>query len=345
MSLFKTLKRNSRLALKGNWGRAIFVLFIFFAVMGLLSGAQQYAFTFFENLTDPVTLVSTAVRPVSSYNEIAILSIFTFLGLLLLLPLEMGVCKWFYCLVSGKPSPISETFVFFENIKKYGKSLWLYMNILSLALLWSILFFIFPTVVSWLSTGLVNGYYSIYGDARLNAAAGTVGVILGSALYVLAAICYIICMNRYALAIYILFDGMDNHLQAGMNTMSTREIIKTSVRYSKGYRLNIFLFQLSFLGWAALCIFIVPIFFLAPYYFTSFSMFARYIVEKSHALEALEETDFIGEMQPAYTLPFGEEADTGGNKGGVMIRREENATVEEPTTQIHLNDNDTASDC
>jgi uncharacterized membrane protein len=284
------LKQNAKLALKGHWGKAIVVLLVFLALIAVLMGVQQYAISLFIGIPAASNPTMQEAPYYASEAEIVILSIFSLLTILLVIPLEMGVLRWFYGIVHGKDMSIADAFTFFESIKRYVKGIGLYLNILARCLLWAIPFFCLPSALMGVSLYLVNGNIRLFGDsARLNATLGTMGTVLSFALFILAVILYIICTNRYALALYLFYDDMD---------MGMRKAIKTSVQYSKGCRSSLFIFQLSFIGWMLLCHFVIPAFFVIPYYYTAYAMYARYIIEKNTIKPAEPTREFAVQQSP-----------------------------------------------
>lgn len=74
----------------------------------------------------------------------------------------------------------------------------------------------------------------------------------------------IIAGLSYSMCNFIYIDGEDT------NAM---DIIKKSKDMMYGYKWDYFVFNLSFLGWIFLCIFIIPIIFVLPYYMVSQCMY------------------------------------------------------------------------
>lgn len=66
----------------------------------------------------------------------------------------------------------------------------------------------------------------------------------------------IIAALSYSMVNYIIADNRKN---------DTMAVIKESKRMMYGYKADYFVFNLSFLGWALLCIFIVPLIYVIPY--------------------------------------------------------------------------------
>lgn len=74
----------------------------------------------------------------------------------------------------------------------------------------------------------------------------------------------IIAGLSYSMSTFIFVDGEDTDAMA---------IIKKSKDLMYGYKWDYFVFQLSFIGWALLCLFIFPIIYVLPYYYVAETMY------------------------------------------------------------------------
>ena len=74
----------------------------------------------------------------------------------------------------------------------------------------------------------------------------------------------IIAALSYAMSIYIFVDGEETDAMA---------IIKKSKDMMYGYKWDYFVFQLSFIGWVLLCVFIFPIIYVLPYCYVAQTMY------------------------------------------------------------------------
>ena len=74
----------------------------------------------------------------------------------------------------------------------------------------------------------------------------------------------IIAGLSYSMSTFIFVDGEDTN---------ALDIIKKSKDMMYGYKWDYFVFQLSFFGWALLCLFIFPIFYVLPYYYVAETMY------------------------------------------------------------------------
>lgn len=74
----------------------------------------------------------------------------------------------------------------------------------------------------------------------------------------------IIAGLSYSMSTFIFVDGEDTN---------ALDIIKKSKDMMYGYKWDYFVFQLSFIGWALLCLFIFPIIYVLPYYYVAETMY------------------------------------------------------------------------
>lgn len=74
----------------------------------------------------------------------------------------------------------------------------------------------------------------------------------------------IIAGLSYSMSTFIFIDGEDTDAMA---------IIKKSKDMMYGYKWDYFVFQLSFIGWTLLCLFIFPIIYVLPYYYVAETMY------------------------------------------------------------------------
>lgn len=281
MSLFSIFKRNSRLALRGNWGRAILILLISAGASFLLLGIQGMVTNFF---VDPMTLDPTFAmrygfneyffqRFVSaSLKELLIGVIFLVIHMLLFSPLNLGVNRWFYQLVHGCGHSVAELFRYFESGGSYRRALWLEVNLTVRIYLWAIVFFAVPGALFGFSfVGVVRGEAA----GRVAMTVASVGLFLACVLGILAFVFYGALVSRYQLAAYLLSEN---------DEITVREAIRLSVAYTRGSRFSLFGFQLTFIGWMLLCVFFFPVFYVVPYFHTALAMYGRYLIEKARQL-------------------------------------------------------------
>jgi uncharacterized membrane protein len=278
MGLFSMIKRNSKRALKGSWGRAVTLALLVFGATLLLSVLQQAAIEMFVTPGTPQPFAPPP--PDADFSRFAayifsafplaewiIIGVFTALMMLIIVPVEMGAARWFYGLVRGDKQPVSDAFYYFESGRRYGRSVWYSVNVGLRTFLWSLLFFAVPGGLLgysawWLSRADVT---------RAQSAAATIGAFIASMLLILAAVFFSACVSRYVLAIYLLGEG---------DGVTVGQAIRNSVRYTRGYRFSLMWFGLSYIGWILLCFMFFPLLYVWPYYSAGIAMYALYIIEK-----------------------------------------------------------------
>lgn len=279
MRLFSILKRNSKLALRGSWGRAIIILLILMGASTIISALTQISVEIFTENT------FTSVHPsdINDFYELAdefrlsmyewlVMGISVLLSVLLISPLALGQMRWYYNLVHSRSMPLTELFYFFESGKSYVRAIGYEINLGIRTLLWMILFYAPPSVVFGVSIFFLSGNRELSRTASITA---TSGLFVAAVLYVIATIFYAALICRYALTPYLIADDPD---------LTVRQAIKLSVKYTKGYRFSLLWFYASYIGWFLLTIFMFPILYVMPYYQTGIAMYARYIIEKNRSL-------------------------------------------------------------
>lgn len=295
MSLFSALKSNARRALRGNWGKAILTLLIWFGASALLSVMQQIAVNMFAEPVD----INPALAMRYGVNEyffqalqqnlpanLLISLLFAVLSVLLLAPLGLGITHWYRQLVLGEAAPLSELFRFFESGKQYVRALWYNINLSVRLFLWAALFYLIPGGVLG---GSVYTLYKVGEDGpRATAALASVGVLLAGILFLLATVFYSAVVSKYLLVPYLLCED---------DALRVSAAIRASARDTKGHRFSLVWFQLSFFGWMLLVALGLgfPLLYVWPYLQTAVAMYARYIMEKARHAPQVETREFVVE--------------------------------------------------
>lgn len=293
MGLFSILKKNSKLALKGVWGRAILILLLIFGVSVLITILHEIALAVFIDGPEIYDLLSDFLEnPVAQsitpeileivWVEWIIIGAMSLLSLLFVTPLTLGATRWFFKLVHGDRMQVVEMFHFFETMRGFGRSIWCYINIGFRAMLWAIPFFTVPYTILGVSIYFLSGGGEV---SRSSSAIASTGIFLAGILMLLVSVFYAACINRYALAPYFLAENDD---------VTVRRAIRDSVAYTKGFRFSLLWFDLSFIGWGLLCILVLPLlFYVTPYYYTAYAMYARYIIERNRYSEPNATKEFV----------------------------------------------------
>jgi uncharacterized membrane protein len=279
MSLFKTIKSNARLALRGSWAAAIGAGAALGGVALLLTGLETMALRLFvtpallsnptmEEPFDLARLTRDMLR--FSWVELLITGGFVLLALLLLSPLRLGMARWYFRLAAGERPAFCELFYFFETPGRYGRAVWYHVQLSLRLFLGGLAFFVPPGGLGGISVWFLR----TPGISRPTQVAAGVGLVLACVLLVLAAILFVVWSNRYALAAYLLCEP---------DAAGARAALRGSAMFTRGYRGTLLLFHLSFLGWhilIPLSMFLL-LFYVAPYQYAASTLFCRYLTEKN----------------------------------------------------------------
>ncbi len=290
MSLFRTVKRNARLALRGNWGTAVGAVAVPGGIALLMAALETVALRFFvapallsnPTMEEPFDLARLTREMLRfSWAELLITGGFVLLALLLLSPLWLGMRRWYFCLAAGWRPALGEMFRFFETPGRYGRAVWFNVQ-LSLRLFFgATVFFALPGGLFGISVWFLR----TPGISRSTRVAAGAGLVLAGVLLLLASILFLAWSNRYTLAGYLLCES---------DATGARAALRGSVACTRGYRGTLLLFHLSFFGWYLL----VPLslfamlFYVVPYHYAAFTLLCRYLVEKNRLTGAGSTQEF-----------------------------------------------------
>lgn len=261
MTLRKQVKYNARRCLCNNWGKAVSIV--------LLSTAIYLLFIIIEMIANLLLqLPAGAVNPTPAGSETwmvsFILSIVMAIGsFLLIIPLELGITRWYHALSDGVSEDILNIFWCFSNRKMFFRSLWLSLNVGVRILLQAVCYLALPLV------GIGFSLWMLRSPTAASSFAGSLALVLSVALLLLFGVFWLIHIQKYFLAKYYLLDGQT----------PVREAIRSSVHATRGIRDEIFLFQLSFLGWGICSLLILPLLYVSAYYSMSAMLYARFLME------------------------------------------------------------------
>ena len=261
MTLQHKIKENARLSLKNYWGRAIGILGFVFGLSILLLLLEQI-FCWILNLT-----AGLSGRQLDISRELAIVTwVFWILGLLLAVPLSMGVKAWYCGQVKGEKPPMLVIFSCFSSWKRLFRTVLFRLLVGFRKLMWGVLFAL-PSLLIWLGLEYLPMPLSLDGMGPAIAAALTALLFLTS--FLMALLWYVATL-RYFLADYLFLAEEKTGLH---------QAIKGSVQAMKGRKRILFQMQLSFLPWFLLGVFAAPLLFVCPYWMSSMAIFAQARIE------------------------------------------------------------------
>lgn len=261
MTLRKQVKYNARRCLCNNWGKTVSIV--------LLSTAIYLLFIIIEMIANillqlPAGASSSASAGSETWMASFILSIVMATGsFLLIIPLELGITRWYYSLSDGISEDILNIFCCFSNRKMFFRSLWLSLNVGVRILLHGLRYLALP------AAGIGFSLWMLRSPTAASSFAGSLALVLSGALFLLFAVFWLIHIQKYFLAKYYLLDGQT----------TVGKAIRSSVHATRGIRDEIFLFQLSFLGWGLCSLFILPLLYVSAYYSMSAMLYARFLME------------------------------------------------------------------
>lgn len=270
MSVRSKVKVNARKAMTQNFIKSLSVTLI------LISVALLYAvFVMVANMVVELFIGPLGGRGILddwNYLYSPILVGVSFLvQLVLFSPLVIGCAGWFYRLVGDENTDVIDLFDHFSGIRRYFGSLWFQLNLAVRSFFYSFLFTAVPVAVLGMGYLLITGrWVSQDFSAPLSVLLGSMLMIAGTVLFIALGIFAWVFLKRYFLAPYLYAAG----------DCSVRQAFKQSVYFMKGHKGELFLFDLSFIGWFLCCIVLVPILYVFPYYTSASALYARVLIER-----------------------------------------------------------------
>lgn len=275
-------KESGRALLKGNWLRAMgIVLIVFLLFMGLVELENGYRTVFGE----PVLWSNNT--PNTDTQSVVITIVFSVLTILFVLPLLTGQAEWYWNLTEKEKSGIGDVFGWFGSIRLYTKSVWISVRVFVRGLLWSLLIAGIPMAL------LAAGVYvePIYGSSDTVQLLALLMIVTGCVLLLAAVLLLGLVFARYFLVYFLLVED---------NTRKTGSVLREARVLSRGYRWEIFKFELSFLLWFASCFLFLglPMLFVMPFFCSSATVLAKHVIFTQRARSKAP--------QPKETQPAGD---------------------------------------
>lgn len=258
---FTEIKKAALSALKNRWPEAIFAVTIFLSVALLDTLMQFVLMSIFK--VDAVWSPFTPTT-IPFYNIIASVCITVFsavFSLTVCFPLLFGVMRWFWQVTGGANPTLNEIFVFFSEGKLFKKAVLISIGLfLRLAL---------ATIISFLPAIICNILLTpdLYNELGFSMPLWLEGLHpLIDIVKLLGFTAFIFFVSRYVLFYAVMF------LEP---TLSAHKTMLKAKQLSAGKTARFLGFVLSFFGWGLLCLFIVPILFVLPFFLSSLSVYGR----------------------------------------------------------------------
>lgn len=264
---FSAIRRAAKQSLQGFWIGAIAVYAVTMAASLLVNAVELMV-----RLLAGMDAESAALFP-GQWDGQALLSLGISAGALLvsfflLTPFQYGRCRWHRALVYGEKPAIGEAVRPLLSLRQYGRTLKARLLVILHLIPWALLIFAPAAVVLLLgyllpmTGGLSGSMLRMVEQVRLPLA--ELLLTLGIPFFLTAA-------SGYALVPYLV---------TGEEQMPVAGAVRKSAAVMRGSRIGYVTFCCSFIGWWLLCILVLPILFVAPYFQNAQAMFLIQVLER-----------------------------------------------------------------
>ena len=244
-----------------NWGKAVAVtvaLQIPGMALILFNGLLAYIFGMYAL---PANLQAARLFLIH-YQERVILWLTSLLILALFVwaisaPLRLGAARWYYKSSMGEEASVQELFSFY-NGKGWKRALGLELSVFLRLFGWWLLYLL-PGVLLFAVSTLPGQAIQTITLLRMGGAVCIMGVLTAGV--------------WKALGYFAARTAAVKWEEAGVN-----ECIRASMQAMKGRKASVFVLVLSFLGWALLSFFVLPILFVQPYFEMSRTTCAKWLL-------------------------------------------------------------------
>ena len=255
MNKEKLIKNQALTALKGSWLVLIAMALMISAVIIAISGMGSIA----QIITKSVD-VSTGLAKSGREFIFSLINGLTFAVMFFFSPLINGFFKSAYTVAHNEIPSFWELFAFFKSPALYFKAVLLNL-ILVLIMAAAVFAFGFGYLITIITDSLRTD-----NEAVITLLTAVLNIFFGSISVLLISFVYLFFVN------YAMFLFVDNP--------------NTNVFYCFGRGLRMFVknfgntmrLYFSFIGWIALCFFVVPAFYVLPYISTSFATSAKWLI-------------------------------------------------------------------
>lgn len=258
---FYEIKKASRNALSTRWPEAILV-FVSLCAVSILNSASSAVLMHLFKVESVWSPFSPADLPkLSVVASISITCFSSLFSIIITCPFLLGVLKWFWSVTGGSNARLSEVFYFFSEGRLFRKAtVWgliMFGRIAFMAILCFLPYIIAniltsPTFYDKLGTDtpvFVSGLYNL------------VDVLQGLGIVAVAVL-----NARHLIFHAVLFKNPE---------LSAISSVRKAIKITRREPLKLISFVFSFAGWLLLCIFIVPLIFVGPYFISSLSIYGR----------------------------------------------------------------------
>lgn len=272
MSAESKIKREARARLGNrNWGKAVAITVILLCVPLVFSLCNEFAAYLFQvNLNEYPQqweqIGPWLLRRLSNWPYFLLLSAGALLFWLLSAPLTLGAVRWNLHASQGKSPAVEELFYYFSGRKRFFRSL-----ASSVQLSLRILFWFVVCLGPGIALGIVCSTIGNLAHTSVQTAPvwAVIGMLTATVLIPVGLVIFFLLTLRYFAA---------QTAVAALESKRVSACISLSVRRMKNRKRSAFLLILSYLGWALLCFFVLPVLFVFPYFRMSRVTCAKWIL-------------------------------------------------------------------
>ena len=257
----KKIKLQAKNALnKGNQVTAVSTVLIIFAAFiatfYLVSGIDYFLTAILEPLNE---YIGSEIFVAGTLSTLFIIPC-----IILLVPLVMGVMRFFYKITKEEEVAFSEVFYFIS--KRFFSALGVFLHI-SIRCLWQIAICLLP---SYLELALITHFTQ---DKEELAFSDHLWYLVVYALIFVHLYIFLRLTTRYFLSFFLYFED---------ETIDPRELCDLSCRYMDRFENSVMKLITSLFPWIISCILIFPCLFVIPFVLTSLSTSAKWIIALNH---------------------------------------------------------------
>lgn len=255
MNKEKLIKNQALTALKGSWLVLIAMALMISAVIIAISGLGSIA----QIITKSVN-VSTGLAKSGREFVFGLINGISFAVMFFFSPLINGFFKSAYTVAHNEIPSFWELFAFFKSPALYFKTILLNL-ILVLIMSAAVFAFSFGYLITIITDSLRTD-----NEAAITLLTAVLNIFFGSVSVLLVSFVYLFFVN------YAMFLFVDNP-NTNVFCCFGRGIKMFVKNFGNTMRL-----YFSFIGWIALCFFVVPAFYVLPYISTSFATSAKWLI-------------------------------------------------------------------
>ncbi len=262
----KKIKSNARKALSGCWGEAVCITLLFFTAVLFFMVLEALVFSlfdipFFNGIADTPAFLFYGASPFEIILLVFVSVLRVLVPFFVTSPLALGMIRWYFRLVSEERHTFNDMLYYFSSKDLLKRSWKCFLSLYIHCLEYAVLFFLLPFAVLTLykvlsASGILLPLFFPF-----------LIIMLFSLAFVL--LCFFLL--RYFPVLCLIAED---------DSLSIILAFRTSVQYTKRQHSGIFMFNLSFIVWCILSVFILPLLYSVPYYLASSAIYSKVLMEK-----------------------------------------------------------------